>query len=130
MRSNDVKEYLKTQFTEDTIKNGSIGEESDNYISVFVRPSGTSEVIAVGGTTNTSYNVIPISILVHWNKNYDESDKKATEVYETLQGKFNMNMGSAQVRSVFMLDSYPRSVGRTEKGYCEFVVRCNIYYER
>ena len=72
MTLKDVKDWLKTQISADAWKIGTYDISKDKTVCVRNLTSNRS-VLAVGGLQNTTTSVKGISIVVHWNKNPDET---------------------------------------------------------
>lgn len=76
--------------------------------------------------TESSYETAKIRILVHWNENPTETESKATEIAELFSSFENMETENhiikfAEVKAV-------RSIGKDEKGICEYIIDTDIIY--
>lgn len=76
--------------------------------------------------TESSYETAKIRILIHWNENPTETESKAIEIAELFRSFENMETKKhiikfAEVKAI-------RSIGKDEKGICEYVVDINIIY--
>lgn len=128
-RLSDVNALLKSNFTTYAFYNGTY-DRAIPCIGIFLRDVSNPAVIAVGGISNTSYNVLRTSLLVHWNENTDESEIVADNIYEYLIGKVGLTVGAKQVLFVEVEGNGPISLSRDENNICEFVVHANFYYQR
>lgn len=129
MLSSEFVTYLESVLPGVDIYNGAIDKNNDTCLGVFVR--GSSEPnIALGGIDNTTYGLLPLSILVHWTENTDECQTMANSVYIKVRGKVDIMMGTKRVMFVNMLDSAPTNITRDENNICEMVIRLAITYER
>lgn len=129
IRVSEFVGFLEQQFPGTKFYNGSINKADSKCAGVYLRGSGKPR-IALGGIENTSYSVLPISILVHWTEDSDECEAKANEVYAALFGANDQAIGGKRVIMFQMLDPCPISVQRDEKNIVEMVIRLNILYER
>lgn len=85
MLLDDVLEWIKSldiQF--DNYYIGVLDSKKQKSLGVYNLKRATLPIIALGGLKNTSYNIKRISLLIHWNKASDESESKATELFEIL----------------------------------------------
>lgn len=76
--------------------------------------------------TVSSYQIAEIRILIHWSDNPSQTEKKAREVAELFDGFEDMEtknhiMKFAEVKAV-------RSIGKDEKGICEYIADVNLIY--
>lgn len=80
---------------------------------------------AIGGLS--SYNHKAIKILVHWNKNYAESEKTANEIYQL----FNNNEVNINGVNCIMQTKYSEAVCINTDDYniWEFVIYVEIIYK-
>lgn len=100
---------------------------ADRSITLY-NTTGASARLAVGGPSQTGYQVKPISILIHWGKSASAAEQKAQEVYDALYGQSAVIGGK---RAWFdMPQSGPISVGVGSEGIYEFVIETHIYHER
>lgn len=100
---------------------------ADRSITLY-NTTGASARLAVGGPSQTGYQVKTISILIHWGKSASAAEQKAQEVYDALYGQSAVIGGK---RAWFdMPQSGPISVGVGSEGIYEFVIETHIYHER
>ena len=78
----------------------------------------------------SSYEIKPISVLIHWNKNADETEKTAYELYKQLTAVSSLNLNNTHVQLINLLQSEPVDIGTDDNGVYERVIEFDIYYER
>ena len=125
----DFKDWLKTKIKCPNWSAGGLRDNKENTIviyngSAFVNP------MAIGGLKNSSYKGKGIRILVHWDKNINESEKKALRIYKTLHGLTNIKIGRKKVIQFNMRDPEPIYLGVDDSGICEYVIDLEIIHER
>lgn len=86
--------------------------------------------IAIGGIEYTSYNVKQVSLLIHWNEAFDESESKAIALYNSILEAAPSKIGNYNVNYIQLLTNEPVDVGRDQRGICEFVIEFEINYKR
>lgn len=131
MLLDDVLEWIKSldiQF--DNYYIGVLDSKKQMSLGVYNLKRATLPIIALGGLKNTSYNIKRISLLIHWNKASDESESKATELFEILMKAKPKKIGIYDVNFIGMLTNGPVDVGRDDNGICEYVIEFEIYYKK
>lgn len=131
MLLDDVLEWIKSldiQF--DNYYIGVLDSKKQKSLGVYNLKRATLPIIALGGLKNTSYNIKRISLLIHWNKASDESESKATELFEILMKAKLKKIGIYDVNFIGMLTNGPVDVGRDDNGICEYVIEFEIYYKK
>lgn len=128
MTLKDIREWLKPQIVDlQACYSGSIDDSKEKVLGIYNKPSSTDS-IAIGGLNNTSSATKRISVLVHWNKNYDTSEIKAKSIYDLFNGKKAV-IGSHEC-FFKMLNDEPISIGKNDLGIFEFVIDLDITYKR
>ena len=82
MTLKDVKDWLKTQVSADVWKIGTYDVSKDKTVCARNLTSNRS-MLAIGGLQNTTTAVKGISIVAHWNKNPDETERVAYMLFFT-----------------------------------------------
>lgn len=129
MTTNDFMSYLSDNFPSIDFSNGYINRNKEMVVGIYLS-SSPIVTLAIGGTQNSSYGTLPISILVHWTKDSNECEGLAKSIYDFLLGKSNFETNGIRVASIQMQESSPVNISRDEKGFCEMVIRCNIIYSK
>lgn len=126
----DVLEYIKGLDVKfDNYYYGIINAKKDKSIGVYNLKESRSQIVAIGGLQNSSYNIKAISILVHYNDATDESETIANKLYELLLRAPEF-IGEHKIQFFRMINNAPIDVGRDENGICEYVIEFEIYYRR
>jgi len=129
MKTTEFTQYLKSLYPAFTFYTGMINKTNPKCIGVFAKGRAVTS-IAIGGVANTSSNILPLSLLIHWGENTTECETVANAIYEALLGEYDFTIGSRRIASIEMLDSCPVDVDRDEGNIVEMVIRLNIIYER
>ena len=125
------REWIKPQIKDlQACYSGKIDASNECIIGLYVR-KGTNNKIAIGGLECTSTANKTISILVHWNKNYDTSERKAKEIYDLLEKHVCEPTQIGGINAFFLLkNDEPIGVGTDDNDIFEFVIDLNIIYKR
>lgn len=124
----DIREWIKKFKIAEYYYSGKLDANKEKAICVYQRKSTIEAVKAIGG--KSSYNIKPISVLIHWNKNSTETEKAAYKLYEQLEAVSSFLLNDTKIYFIKLLQSEPVSVGADDNGIFEFVIEFDIYYER
>ena len=114
MTLKQVKDWLKPQIKADCWKIGFYDNTKDKTICVRNLASSKNK-LAIGGLSDTHSVVKGVSIVVHWNKNPDESEQTAQSIYDLFYGKEIM-IDDFKVVKCDMRNDEPVSVGVDNSG--------------
>lgn len=119
----EIADLLAELLDFDSVTAGCIDASIDEAIGVYQRePFVPRECI--GG--DSSYQTAKLRILVRWTDRPPDTENKAHEIAELLDGFRDMETKDhiikfADVKAV-------RSIGKDEKGVCEYIVDADIIY--
>lgn len=154
MRASEFRYFLKCKMPFTRIFNGTIKKELQKCIAVY--PRGTVPAnTALGGSENSSYGELPLTIVVHWTENTDECENAANKLYSLLESVsdesfrtedidswdedmdvWNLEncewdgLGERNIIQIKMIDSCPIDVERDSRNICEKVIRIVVIYEK
>ena len=124
----DVRDFIKAYNLAEYYYIGKLDSKNDKSIGVYQRKNPAPPIKAIGQPS--SYEIKPISVLIHWNKNADETEKTAYELYKQLTAVSSLNLNNTHVQFINLLQSEPVDVGTDDNGVYERVIEFDIYYER
>lgn len=124
----DVRDWLKTLITAEHYYIGKLDSKQDKSIGVYQRKNPAPPIKAIG--QESSYEIKPISILIHWNKNANETERTAFELYNQLSAVSSLEINETQVHFIALLQSEPVDVGTDDNGVFERVIEFDIYYKK
>lgn len=127
MTLKEVKDFLKTQIEADNWKIGTYDNSKDKTICVRNLTSNRN-TLALGGLKNTTTRTKGISIVVHWNKNPDETERISQQIHEAFYGQHSLINGK-QVVLCEMRSDEPISLGTDSSGVYEYVIELWITYK-
>lgn len=122
----DIKDWLKDKINCDNWSAGALRDTKEKAIVVYNGKAYTNPT-AIGA--QSTYIGKGIRALIHWNKNIEETEIKAIEVYETIKnqkGKIN-NKRIIQIKT---RDPEPIFLGADNSGIYEYVMDFEIILER
>ena len=130
MRLSVVRDWLKTFNIGSNFYIGKLDNKKDNSIGVYLRDRSGAQTIALGGLNSTTYDILSVKLLVHWNTNSDETEQAARALYSALREQRHFIIKTYTVNYLEMLCPEPIEVGTDDNGVYEWVINFNLYYER
>ena len=103
MTLKDVLVWLKSFTNFNNYYIGILDSKKDKSLGVYNLKTNRQPIVAIGGLDNTSYNTKRVSLLLHWNNAYDESEDKAIALYEAILRAKPQKIGSYDVCFIGML---------------------------
>ena len=127
MTTNKFRDWLKPQIDiGQGITTGKLDTSKEKTVCIYNDTSEGSPVTAIGGAE--SYNVRSMKILTHWGQNSNTAELHALSIYDVLkQERFFIE---EKWHFIQLLCPEPIPMGTDEKGFYEFVIKLQIYYER
>ena len=124
----DVRDYLKTVAGAKHCYIGRRDGKRDKSLGVYPlkRPGYP---VAVGGREATTLGMKPVSLLLHWTSNADETERAAQALYDRLLTEREAVVGGHTIYCFKPLEAEPVDVGAEGDVY-ERVLEFEIYYER
>lgn len=118
-----LKEWIKARIPPNTpVYSGCIDAQKECNIGLYERDRG-QYIQAIGGIDNNTYETRRYSLLVHWNKNYDQSEIVAGEIFNIFKKSTVIDGKNAFFR---LLVSAPVPMGKDDKGIFEFVINFDM----
>lgn len=126
----EVRDWIKTFNTANNYYIGKIDNKQENSIGIYQRKTIDGPRVAIGGRSLASYDVKSISILIHWNKNANETEKRAQYLYNRLFEAESVVIGGTPIKMIALLQNEPVDVGTDDNNVYERVIELDLYYER
>ena len=121
----EFRDYLKTLNVADYYSIGKIDNSKDKSLGVYA-DSTLRRIEAIG--RQKSYGVFQFRILLHWNKNLNETEAQARSLFSQLRYITDTDMGTLHVQYLDLDYEEPIFVGTDSNGVYEYVIRGTIYY--
>ena len=126
----DIRNYLAGLGIADQVYIGQLNNKKDHSIGVYHRKGSGPPVTALGGIENSSYDIRRISLLIHWDKDVNASERTAYELYNKLQNVSSLNIGDTHVNFLILQTPEPEDVGTDDNGVYEYVIWLDFVYQR
>lgn len=126
----EVRDWIKTFNAANNYYIGKIDNKQENSIGIYQRKTIDGPRVAIGGRLLASYDVKSISILIHWNKNANETEKRAQYLYNRLFETESVVISGTPIKMIALLQNEPVDVGTDDNNVYERVIELDLYYER
>lgn len=128
----DIRQYISSLniTADDNVYMGKLDNKKLKSIGVYSRSSSGPANIAIGGLECTTYDTKPVSLLVHWSKSKDETERAAFELFEKLRCVTSLTIGDTPINYLRLMVPEPQDVGTDDGGVYEYVIWLDFIYER
>lgn len=109
---------------------GKLDNKQRKSIGVYSRSSSGEPRIALGGMNHTTYDIKPVSLLIHWNRDKDEAEKTAYELFEKIRNVSSLVLGDTHINCLRLMVPEPQDVGTDDNGVYEYVIWLDFIYRR
>lgn len=119
----EIADWLAEKLSFEDVTAGNTDASKECTIGVYQREPFTPRK-CIGGTE--SYQTVKLRLLVHWTDSPTKAEIKANEIAEMFESLYEAEtaehiMKFAEVKAI-------RSIGKDEKGICEYIVDTDIIY--
>lgn len=119
----EVADMLADVLDFDDITAGCIDTALEKTIGIYQRDDFTPRE-CIG--TASSYETAKLRLLIRWGKNPTEAEAEAAEIGGLMQALRDMPTSAHIIK--FAVVKAVRSIGKDEKGACEYVVDADLMY--
>lgn len=128
----DIKQYISGLGIADDehVYIGRLDNKKEKCIGVYGRPTSGPANMAIGGLECTTYDTKPVSLLIHWNKSKDETEKAAYDLFEKLRSVTSLSIGDTHINYLRLMVPEPQDVGSDDGGVYEYVIWLDFIYQR
>lgn len=132
MKLEDVKDFVASLgiVKEEQVYIGKLDARKEEVIGCYHLDRGDPPHIPLGGMDNASYDVMPVSFLLHWNRDFRQTEAAAKQLYDKLMRTEAEEINGHNILFIQMLVKEPQYIGTDEAGIYEAVIEAKIYTER
>lgn len=123
----NVRDWLKTLIDAEHFYIGRLDDKQEKSVGVYTLKTSGEPLRGIG--LDLSFDVIAVSVLVHWNENANETEINARNLYEKLRTIKNVTINDSKVYMIQLLVPEPIDVG-TDGTIYERVIEFKLFYER
>lgn len=109
---------------------GKLDNKQEHSVGIYASKKSLDPYIALGGQANASYRRKAITILIHWDKNQDTTERASMLLYSKLEANTDIVINGIRIMYLELLDNEPINVGTDDKGVYEMVINAVFYYEK
>ena len=127
-----VREYIASLkiAADDHCYMGKLDSKKERSIGVYKLKRSGAPKIPIGGMKNATYEVYPVSLLVHWERSPRNTETAAVKLFHALRDTWNVTVEDALIKFCQLLVPEPVDIGTDDMGVYEMVIEALIYYER
>lgn len=123
----NVRDWLKTLIDAEHFYIGRLDDKQEKSVGVYTLKTSGEPLRGIG--SDLSFDVIAVSVLVHWNENANETEVNARNLFEKLRTIKNVTINDSKVYMIQLLMPEPIDVG-TDGTIYERVIEFKLFYER
>lgn len=123
----NVRDWLKTLIDAEHFYIGRLDDKQEKSVGVYTLKTSGEPLRGIG--SDLSFDVIAVSVLVHWNNNANETEVNARNLFEKLRTIKNVTINDSKVYMIQLLSPEPIDVG-TDGTIYEHVIEFKLFYER
>ena len=126
----DIRDWMKTIIVAENFYIGKLDNKKEKSIGVYQLRTTNPPDIALGGQNNTKILTKSVSILIHWNKNANETEQIASDIFQKMMEAKNINIKNLKINYIELLVHEPVDIGTDENNIYERVIEATFYYEK
>lgn len=123
----NVRDWLKNLIDAEHFYIGRLDNKQEKSVGVYTLKTSGEPLRGIG--SDLSFDVIAVSVLVHWNENANETEINARNLFEKLRTIKNVTINGSKVYMIQLLVPEPIDVG-TDGTIYERVIEFKLFYER
>ena len=124
-----IKDYFKSEFNwSDSISIGKIDNNQEKTICFYNSRRQLAYSPVIGGKSNKSTYIKPITVLLRYTKNQDSAENKIESIYEFFEER-TFFIGEKRIFVIMNTDG-PINLGTDDKGIYEYSIEMDLYIER
>lgn len=124
-----IKDYFKSEFNwSDSISIGKIDNNQEKAICFYNSRRQLAYSPVIGGKSNKSTYIKPITVLLRYTKNQDSAENKIESIYEFFEER-TFFIGEKRIFVIMNTDG-PINLGTDDKGIYEYSIEMDLYIER
>lgn len=124
-----IKDYFKSEFNwSDSISIGKIDNNQEKAICFYNSRRQLAYSPVIGGKSNKSTYIKPITVLLKYTKNQDSAENKIESIYEFFEER-TFFIGEKRIFVIMNTDG-PINLGTDDKGIYEYSIEMDLYIER
>lgn len=123
----NVRDWLKTLIDAEHFYIGRLDDKQEKSVGVYTLKTSGEPLRGIG--SDLSFDVIAVSVLIHWNENANETEVNARNLFEKLRTIKNVTINDSKVYMIQLLVPEPIDVG-TDGTIYERVIEFKLFYER
>lgn len=108
---------------------GRMDGKQQKSIGVYSRSGENAPHIPLGGRQNATYDTKRVSLLIHWTRNKEETEKVASDLFQKLLKQEGFQVGDTNILFLQVKMSEPQDISSDQDGVYEYVIWVDFIYE-
>lgn len=129
MTLKDVSDYVTSLGITDQVYMGMLPNKPDRAIGVYNDRQQHSYRVPIGGPELESYGTKYVTLLVHWNKSYRETEEATGKLFKALCETWDVTINNEKIKWIQPLYE-PQDVGPDEGSIFEMVIEVAVIFEK
>lgn len=129
MTLKDVSDYVTSLGITDQVYMGMLPNKPDRAIGVYNDRQQHPYRVPIGDPALESYGTKYVTLLVHWNKSYRETEEAAGKLFKALCETWNVTINNEKIKWIQPLYE-PQDVGPDEGSIFEMVIEVAVIFEK
>ena len=130
MMLEDVRVLAKSFGIAEYVYKGKLDHKKEKSFGVYHSKHTDPYKTAIGGPALNSYGMKHVTLLVHWNKSPDETERAAKDLFDAILKVKDATINETKIKFIQPLYEEPVSVDTDENGIYEMVIEAAVVYEK
>ena len=130
MMLNNVKEFISSLGISENVFVGPIVNKAKESVGVYNCKQALPYEEALSGCEKAEYGIKCMTILVHWNKSFEDTKIESMKLLQMLCVTNDIEINGTMISSFIPLVETPIDVGTDEEGICETVLEVAVIYKK
>lgn len=130
MMLSDVRDYIASLGISEHTYMAKSDNKKEKSIGVYASKHEQPYKKAIGGAAMESYGVKRITMLIHWNKSYRETEMASRALFQRIESAREVKVNETTIKFIQPLVEEPVPVDTDDNGIYEMVIEAAVIYER
>ena len=126
----NIRDWIESFGVGENFYIGKLDNKKDKSVGIYQREGYGGMNMAIGGIDAPKTAIKRISILIHWNKNANETEQAAQSLYDKLLRIKDVTINDHHIDYLYLAVPEPVDIGTDDKGIYESVIWIDLYYQR
>lgn len=130
MMLSDIRDYIESLNLSEHVYMAKLDAKQEKSIGVYGSKHDQRYKTAIGGPEMESFGTKYITLLIHWNKSYRDTEAAANALFEALGQARDAAINGKEIKFILPLTREPVNVGTDDSGVYEMVIEAAVTYRK